>query len=466
MGTYGSGLFGEGTWGGRNVIRFTLSGGDANLTIHGGRTVLGTGATTGGGALAVTGRKGARDDADLSGGGDPTGFVPIYGRIPGGGFLTEVGIKHAIASVGIVITPPGEIDINGSYYGEAIWGEAVFGAGAELRVHGGGHLAATGGAKTTAGDALLSGGGDPAVVTRKQAGAGWSLHGGGYLHMPKVSFRLSGGGSGQVVARKIMRRPAGLLRGGGATKQIGRKRSGGHPSLLSGGGSLAFVGEKLAPGWHLSGGGQGQASATKASGGSFTDSGGGDATAPVIQCFLQGGGFLSAVGIKAPIVTLVLSDGGDPTATGIKQGLLDLVVSDGGDLAADGTKHGLLLDVLSGGGDGSTAAIKYVQAPLVSADGGDLTASATKFSGGDFFLLGGGKISSPRLVFLLITGGGDTVITGVHGGITNIRISGGGGCWGPWPEVLNPKVLLIDHESNVAKLTTGVFQRTLPLALV
>lgn len=478
METYGSGLFGEGTWGGRNVIRFTLSGGDDDLTIIGGHTTLGTAATSGGGALAVTGRKGARDDAALSGGGEPTGFIPLYNQIPGGGFLYETGTKHGIASVGLVLLgPPGSPgSITGSYYGEAIWGEAVFGAGAELRIHSGGSLAATGSRTNYPRppdtnptiDPPLSGGGEPDVLTRKQAhGSSWTIVGGGYLHAPMVNFRLSGGGTGQITAKKFVRRPAGLLRGGGATKQVGHKKIYGGFGALSGGGNQAFVGEKLAPGWHLSAGGQGQASATKISGGSFASSDGGDATAPVIQCFLQGGGFLTAIGIKAPIVSLTLTDGGDVTAAGIKQGLLDLVLTDGGDLLALGTKTALAQADLSGGGDGTSTATKYVLVPVATSDGGDLLAVASKYTSGDFLLTGGGRMSSPRLVHVHITGGGDTVMLGVHGGVgVGVDISGGGGCWGPWPEVLDPKVLLIDHESKVAQLSTGVFQRTLPLALV
>jgi hypothetical protein len=474
METYGSGTFGEGTWGGRNVIQFVLSGGgqDESITAtHHGN--LPAAVITGGGTPAIVGRKNAHDDTAISGGGNPTGFVPLYNQIPGGGFLTETGTKHGIATVGLVELA----GIPGSYYGEGVFGEAVYGAGAtDLRIHSGGSLAATGGGKANypppptinpSIDPPVSGGGDFDVATRKQAAGSSALSGGGYLHMPEVAFVLSGGGDGQIVARKRIRVALPLLRTGGATHQVGVKRRFTILDPLSGGGDLTFAGEDLGPGWRISTGGQGDAAGLKAGEGTFLSSDGGDTSQLDYHDFVASdGGGLDAAGIKQGLALLASSDGGDLAAAGIKQGLVALAVSDGGDLAAASIKQGLAVSDLSGGGDGAGTASKYTVADALLSGGDVLAVTASKHTFGFFDLNGGGRTANPRLVAsVLITGGGDTVMDGIHGGVgVEVNISGGGGCWGPWPEVLKPNVLLINHQSNVAQLTTGVYTRTLALA--
>jgi hypothetical protein len=475
METYGSGTFGQGTWGGRNVIQFVLTGGGQNESItatHHGN--LPAAVVTAGGTLAAVGRKNAHDDTDITGGGNPTGFTPLYNQIPGGGFLNETATKHGIATVGLVELA----GIPGSYYGEGVFGEAVYGAGAtDLRIHSGGSLAATGGAKTNypppptinpSIDPPLSGGGAISVIGRKEAGAGstWTLSGGGYLHMPEVSFTLPGGGDGQITARKRIRVALPLLRTGGATHQIGVKRRFVILDPLSGGGDLTFAGEDLGPGWRISTGGQGEAFGLKAGEGTFLSSDGGDLSQLDYHDFVASdGGDLDAVGTKQALTLLASSDGGDLAGAGTKQGLVALSASDGGDLAADSIKQGLAVSDLSGGGDGASTATKDTAADALLSGGDVLAATASKHTGGFFDLNGGGRTANPRLVAsVLITGGGDPVMTGIHGGVgVGVNISGGGGCWGPWPEVLNPKVALINNQSNVATLTTGVFSRTLPL---
>jgi hypothetical protein len=478
METYGSGTFGEGTWGGRNVIQFVLTGGGQNLGIsatHHGN--LPAAVVTGGGTPAIVGRKNAHhDDGAISGGGNPTGFTPLYNQIPGGGFLNETATKHGIATVGLVELA----GVPGSFYGEGVFGEAVYGAGAtDLRIRTGGALAATGGAKTNypppptinpSIDPPLSGGGDLSVTTRKTgADSSWVLSGGGYLHMPEVSFTLSGGGDGQIVARKRIRVARPLLRTGGATHQVGVKRRFTILDPLSGGGDLTFAGEDLGPGWRISTGGQGDAAGLKAGHGTFLSSDGGDLSQLDYHDFVASdGGALDAIGIKQALALLTSSDGGDLASAGIKQGLVALAASDGGDLAAASIKQGLAASDLTGGGDGAGTATKYTVTDALLSGGDVLEILASKHSSGEFTLNGGGRTANPILVAsVLITGGGDILVAGVHGGVgVGVNISGGGGCWGPWPEVLYPKVALIDHESKVATLSSGVFTRTMPLALV
>lgn len=480
METYGSGLFGEGTWGGRNVIRFTLSTGGQNnsvLATHHGNLPAAT--ITGGGTPAIVGRKSIQEDLDtLVGGGAIHGFIPILDLIPGGGFQYADGIKHGEASVGLEpVPPPGSPHtINGSYYGEALWGEAVYGAGAGLRIQGGGSLLGSG-ARTNyprppdqnlSIDPPLSGGGNPTLIAGKNGAGDGVLHGGGYLHVPEIAFLLSGGGDTAAVARKKIRQALPLLRTGGATHQVGVKRIPAN-FVISTGGDLVAAGVVLPPGWRISAGGDGQGAGSKYGLGSFASSDGGELGQLAFHSFeTSDGGDLSVAGLKQALTGIDDSSGGDATSAGAKSALVDLTSSDGGDLSTLWVKNGLTSADLSGGGGDSAFGTKDVFVTALSSDGGDLVATATKFTANPQILLsGGGYLNNPLLGFIVLTGGGDIAITGVHGGVAaEVIISGGGGCWGPWPEVLYPKVLLINHQSNVATLSTGVYTRTLALGVV